>query len=191
MTLSALGIFSAAGAAQGTYEHIETAIVSGTATTAITFSGLSAYSSSYRHLQIRTTARTSTAVVVNDDALRITFNASATGYAHHYLVAYNSGVTSSAGTNQTYGILMNPTGAGASTGVWGAGVVDILDPYSTSKNTTIRTMGGASSQTATDFVIGLFSSFWNNTAAVSSITITAPNAALLAGSRFSLYGIRG
>jgi hypothetical protein len=73
---------------------------------------------------------------------------------------------------------------------FGAGVIDILDPFSTTKNKTLRGLGGITSSEATN--IALRSGSWASTSAVTSITclpFSADN--WVAGSRFSLYGIKG
>jgi hypothetical protein len=73
----------------------------------------------------------------------------------------------------------------AASNIFGASVVDILDPFESSKNTTVRTLNGGAG-----FGVGLISSFWNNTASVTSISlIPGTGANFVAGSRFSLYGV--
>jgi hypothetical protein len=71
---------------------------------------------------------------------------------------------------------------------FGAGVIDILDFSSTTKNTTTRVLAGNAGTTASvQFQSGLF----NNTAAITSMTIFGNTGNLVAGTRFSLYGIKG
>jgi hypothetical protein len=77
------------------------------------------------------------------------------------------------------------TGATATANAFGACVIDILDPFETTKNKTIRGLTGANT------VVSLSSTFWNFTTAVSSIELSAFSATnFLVGSRFSLYGIK-
>jgi hypothetical protein len=69
------------------------------------------------------------------------------------------------------------------------GVIDILDAFETTKNKTIRSFGGQVGSGAN--LILLHSGFWNNTAAISSITLGVNGAPQFAtGCRFSLYGIK-
>ena len=187
MTLSALGIFSAAGAGgvQGDYELIETQIL-GSAQASIVFSNLGTYSSTYKHLQLRGVARSSRAAFTSD-VLLTRFNAdTGSNYASHQLQGNGSSVSSGAQTSQTaiqnY-VIANDTVANN----FGSVVMDILDPYSTTKNTTTRAMVGLTSGT----FITLNSGLWMNTASVTSLTLLAQNGNLMTGSRFSLYGIRG
>ena len=66
-------------------------------------------------------------------------------------------------------------------------ILDILDPFVSSKNTTIRSLAG---KAQTNPLIHMESGFWMNTAAVTSITIDGDYSSFVAGSRFSLYGLR-
>jgi hypothetical protein len=187
MTLSALGIFSAAGAGgapafSSDYELIETAIVSGTSTSSITFSSLGTYSSTYKHLQIRMTTRdTRTSNGQNLSLLRFNSDSGA-NYSSHQLFAIGS--AGEANTTFIYGGY-NSTDANT-TGNFAGSVIDILDPFSTTKNKTTRTLTG----TATNN-IRLLSGNWRNTAPVTSIQLVADSFNYVAGSRFSLYGIKG
>jgi hypothetical protein len=183
MTLSALGIFSAAGAGgvQGDYELIETVIL-GTAQAAVTFSGLGTYSSTYKHLQIRSTERQSNAV--NESTGIITINGSAGARSHILFGTGSSVISSDEGTR----IPFYSTGANEVSGNFAGRVTEILDAYSTTKNKTLRSLVGFSSSTYNR--IFLQSGLWASTSSITSITFTSA-ANYVTGSRFSLYGIRG
>ena len=191
MTLSALGILSAAGggAAAGDYELIESSIVSGTSTSSVVFSSLGTYSSTYKHLQIRYAARSSVAATWDSGVLR--FNSdTGNNYAIHGLGGTGSGSPySEAGTTRASILLAAGGLAGNSltSNSFTGAVVDILDPYSTTKNKTTRELSGA---TGSEFRVRLGSGLWMNTASVTTIALTC-SANWLAGSRFSLYGIKG
>jgi hypothetical protein len=183
-----LGILSAAGAAvvdTDAYEFISSTILAGTAAS-VTFSSLGDYSSTYKHLQIRYAARTSRSEL--NDGLRVRVNANTTEYAQHALRGNGSTVTSSF-DNQTRLISLPVPGNTATASAFGAGVIDLLDSYSTTKNKTARGLGGiASSFNQLELQSGVFI----NTAAISSIelaSVTGNNLSI--GSRFSLYGIKG
>jgi len=191
MTLSALGIFSAAGAGGGAfasdYELIESYIL-GSNQASVNFTGLGTYSSTYKHLQVRMVTRT-VRTEINDSVIS-RFNAdTGSSYAWHRLIGNGSSVSSSSGTSQSY--ILNDATAGNTftTNGFFPAVIDILDPYSTTKNTTTRTLiGGAGSYNA----IQLNSGVWLNTASVTSFQLLPLNSAnFLTGSRFSLYGIKG
>ena len=171
----------------GDYELIETTIL-GSAASSITFSSLDTYASDYKHLQIRYVVRTDYGVT-NSDTVSLRFNAdTGANYAYHRTWGNGSGVTSGGGTGET-SIRASVSAGGPSTAnVFAAGVTDVLDAYSTSKNTTTRGINGS---TDAAFIF-LWSGLWLNTSSVSSMTLFSRNAAnLVAGSRFSLYGIRG
>ena len=77
-------------------------------------------------------------------------------------------------------------GMGLSTTIPHAHVVDILDPFSTTKNTTTRTLSGrATGGVALDSFVYL------STSAITSVQVMTNAANYLTASRFSLYGIKG
>jgi len=73
--------------------------------------------------------------------------------------------------------------------------IDLLDFYSTSKNKTVRGFSGTMSADAGGFTgkeVQLSSSFRDSTVAITAVTLDPLfGANLVAGSRFSLYGIKG
>ena len=191
MTLSALGIFSAAGAGgvPQTYELISTTVL-GSNQPSVTFSNLGTYSSTYKHLQIRSVART--AQSSNTRAIGVRVNGiSTSSYSWHLLEGDSSSVVSAAAANQTNGFIGHLAASGAAANIFGASVIDILDPFSSTKNTTLRGLSGAT--TSGENRVRLYSTLFNSTATVTSITLYSEDLTsnLVAGSRFSLYGIRG
>lgn len=179
-----LGVLAASGGgvppAEPAYELIESAILT-SGQTSITFSGLSAYASTYKHFQIRLVNFSNQA---NLCSIRINGNTTSTARAH-WLRADGSSVLSQQDGQTTVGMPIYNWLSGSTTNPAFA-VIDILDAYSTTKNKTIKTWTGTNTQ------LWLFSGFWINTDAISSITLPHPNGFdFNAGSRFSLYGIRG
>jgi hypothetical protein len=183
MRLIPLGILSSAGGGFGTYELIQTTIL-GSTTASVTFSGLDAYAAIYKHLQIRYTARAD----VDSQTMFATFNGvTGTSYAAHRLFGNGSSVTSDAFTSRAN---LFVGGNGTTSNVansFAAGVIDITDFASTTKNTTTRSLAGL---VGTASFAMLHSGLFNNTAAVTSISIFGNTGNLVTGSRFSLYGIR-
>jgi hypothetical protein len=179
-----LGILSAAGAAVGEvgdYELISSTILGGTAAS-VTFSNLGDYSSTYKHLQLRVLDRQTGAVT--EQLGSITFNAAA-GTRSHLLFGNGTSVSSinQASSMAAYGIADLDTA-----NVFTARVIDILDSFSTTKNKTLRMLHG--NVASANKRIILASGFWNNTAAITSVTMTSAST-YMTGSRFSLYGIKG
>jgi hypothetical protein len=149
--------------------------------------------STYKHLQIRYIARNSAA---NTDGYQaIQFNGDSTNgnyYFYHFIEGVGTSVSvSSGGTNA--GILAGRnSGASATSGVFGAGVIDILDYTNTNKNTVVRVLTG-SDNNGSGNVLDLSSGFWLNTAAVTSISLLAGlgGYSFVSGTQFALYGIKG
>jgi len=192
-----LGVLAVAGAGAGpvvagnAYEWLETTVLTGNQAT-ITFSNLnSTYGSTYQHLQLRMVLRTARSGQTNDTVI---FNFNGDGgsnYFYHRLRGNGSSVTSVAATNQARLEVSDAVSAGnTGANIFTPVVMDILDPFETTKNTTIRHLTG---QAATTYFgsgdIALWSGAWNNTAALTTITFDAIGD-FLTGSRFSLYGLR-
>jgi len=177
-----------AGNVAGDYELIESYIL-GSSQASVVFSNLGDYSSTYKHLQVRMVARSAKADTF--DALRFRFNAdTGNNYARHFLWGNGSGVESAGAASNNRGYLGFVDGNNATSSVYSPTIIDILDPYSTTKNKTVRALSGIRNQTQT--YVGLFSSLWMNTGSVTSLLLETDSVAnFMAGSRFSLYGIKG
>jgi len=183
-----LGFLAGSGAGfDSSYELIESVIL-GSAQSSVTFSSLGTYSSTYKHLQVRSVSRVTGAFGTVDDLM--TLNGITTNsYASHYLLGNGTTVSSGASTTRANMITYNSSaGASSASNVFGANVVDLLDAFSTSKNTTIR---GISGNRGSNTFVDIYSGLFNNTASITSVTITSGSGNFVAGSRFSLYGIKG
>jgi hypothetical protein len=183
MALFPLGILSAAGAVVGgeTYELISTTVL-GLAASSVSFSSLGDYSSTYKHLQIRGLGRL-TAVDTNQ---KMRFNGDSTSsYNNHFLYGNGSSVLSGTSGLLTAIDSYPLTASNAPANAFGAFVIDMLDAFSSTKNTTVRQLSGNNVE------IQLASGLWNNTASLTSVELLANSGNYVAGSRFSLYGIRG
>ena len=183
-----LGFWAAAGAgggAAGAFEQISTTILTGNQAS-VSFSSIP---STYKHLQLRITLRSNT---TGGSPLTLygSINGSGAGYANHNLSGINSAVSSQSSFNDGGFVMRNlvPSNSGNAANIYNAIVMDFVDYSSTSKNKTVRWLGGYSGATP---AISLGSILWANTAAISSISIDDPAGAAMAGSRFTLYGIKG
>lgn len=186
-----LGVIASANQGQfisyTSYESIATTTVGAGGVASITFSSIPA---TYQHLQIRYIARTARAN--QEDNIQLRFNSDSGGnYAAHVL--YSDGATAGAfsdGSSITFNTRSVVAAASSTSGVFGAGVIDILDYDDTSKNTTVRSLNGYDNSTTGQ--VRLSSGLWMNTAAVTSITILSANSADISQhSSFALYGIKG
>jgi hypothetical protein len=138
-------------------------------------------------LQIRGTGRTNVAGDDLDEFV-IRFNGdTGNNYATHQLQGNGSTVDSAASTSQNNINRVLAAGGLAGANIYSAFVIDILDPFEASKNTTVRTFNGISTPPR----VKLASGVWLDTDAISSISF-APSlgSTLNAGTRFSLYGLR-
>lgn len=176
-----LGILASAGQSAADYELIET-FVAGSNVSSITFSNLAAFASTYRHLQVRYVARST----VPETGIFARFNGDASSsYRTHYLLGNGSSVSSGSFGLDPRGQVGLLAGSGAAANDFRPGVIDLLDAYSTTKNKTVR--GLSASQSA----VILMSVLWVNTSSLTSWQITPDSGNFVAGSRFSLYGIKG
>jgi hypothetical protein len=182
MALFPLGILSAGGAGGETYELISTSLIT-TNTASVSFD-VSSLASTYRHLQLRVVGRDSAATDESTYFLRLNSDTTNANYNYHGLVGLGSSVIS---FSATAGITLPIAGANQTANSFIGSVYDILDPFSTTKNKTIRGLGG---HTALINRIALVSGLWRNTNSVTNITL-ASVANFVSGTRFSLYGIRG
>lgn len=155
----------------------------------VTFSNLvSSYGSDYQHLQIRFTARDNRTSYTSS-GWYMQFNGdTGSNYTGHILYGNGSSVVSynDAGwTNASLVIVGHAASANATANAFAGGVVDILDPFETTKYTTSRAL------TASPNSINLDSQLWNNTNAVDSISIIQGSSnQFVAGSRFTLIGLK-
>ena len=170
----------------GSYDLLQTEILTGSQAS-VTFSSLGDYASDYQHLQLRVAARSDR--VDNVDFLQVTFNSdSAANYSLHYLRGSGSGSPSSLGLANQSHIWAGFLGTANHTAdIFAPAVIDILDPFETSKYTTLRALGGVNSVEPN---IALFSGSWRNTNALTDITLDQFGSNFVIGSRFSLYGLR-
>jgi hypothetical protein len=176
------GILAASGAGiPSDYELIQTQIL-GSNQASVTFSNLGDYSSTYKHLQIRSVAKSGT----SNSAIFLYFNGDeATNYNWHTLVGTGSAVESG-GTTSFAGIFI--AGLPPTTG-FNASVCDVLDAYSSTKNKTILSLAGNSEGVYQS--VPVYNGAWRNTASITSIKLGSGGGILATGSRFSLYGIKG
>ncbi len=185
-----LGIMASAMSANlwqpaGAYDSLATVTVGSTAVSTITFTGIP---STYKHLQIRAISRYSGSGT-NEGGALVTLNSdTSTNYNYHLL--YGTGSATGAQGNANTNYMWGPDApfGGVTASVFGAGVIDILDYTDTNKFTTIRALTGYDANGSG--LMALASGAWRNTAAVTSITFTAPSSqSFVQYSSFALYGI--
>ena len=185
-----LGVLAVAGAggavAGGTYDLIETTVLAGTAAS-VTFSNLGIYANTYQHLQVRVLGRTGEAANSFTGVYSRLNSDSGANYTAHYLLGNGSTVTSVRDTETTWALTGLTARNSMTADAFSATIIDLLDPFETTKNKTFRALTGTA---ASANRIALVSALWLSTASVTSWTILPAGNNYIAGSRFSLYGMR-
>lgn len=164
------------------YESIATVYPTGTT---ITFSSIP---STYTHLQIRGISRTNNPGSVDNVVIR--FNGdTGTNYSWHQLAGDGSSASAGGESSKNYILIgLFPSGS-TNSSTFGSHVIDILDYANPNKNTTARALSGYDLNGSGQLV--LRSGLWQNTAAITSITITQLSSySYSSNSVFELYGIR-
>ncbi len=182
--------FGAFALVPNSYESIATTTLSSSASS-VTFSSIPA---TFEHLQIRAIARnTGTG---NDVFTALRFNGtggSTFQYATHYL--FGTGSTTVAGANapsvtDIFSMVTWGSGSSMNSNVFSAGIIDILDYRSTSKNKTVRTLSGVDGNGPGQ--IDLTSGLWfASPVAVTQIELLPQSGSFAQYSSFALYGIKG
>jgi hypothetical protein len=190
VTPISLGIFASAnqGAAAGSFESIATVTVGAGGSSSVTFSSIPA---TYTHLQIRNIARTTASQ--DRDSIKLTFNSdTGSNYARHSLWGSGSAASAYGAASEAYVLLTDFAAASATASIYGAAITDILDYANTNKYKTVRSLGGVDLNAAVTVYDGLNSGLWQNTNAITSITLTPFTGSNFAQySHFALYGIKG
>lgn len=152
----------------------------------ITFSSIP---STYTHLQIRYNARTSRTATSEDVNLQVNSD-TGNNYSWHLLYGDGSSPVVSAASTTFRMLAPGVAGANATSGIFGVGVIDILDYANTNKFKTIRALGGNDRNGAGEIMYE--SGNWRNTNAITSLTLTpAAGTNFVQYSSFVLYGIKG
>ena len=182
-------------APSGAYDSIAT-VTLGTSASTISFTSIP---STYTHLVLRGSIQSNRGSY-NIDNATVRFNSdSGANYSRHNVNASASTTTApeAYGTGgATFGGPI-PVVTGVATSVFNGFVMDVLDYANTSKYKTMRILagydvngtGGTGSFGGT---VGLYSGAWQNTAAITSITLApVDGTAFTQYSTVSLYGIKG
>jgi len=168
------------------YELLDTVVI-GLKQTSIVFSSIS---SEYKHLQIRMMTRCDYSGDSSDIYMRVNGDSTAANYVHHGL--YSTG--SAAGSESQVGInpgarVAQSAGSTFTSGVYFPAITDITDYANSSRNKTMKTLSG---NTGTYNRFWFTSELWRSTAPITSLTfVLATGSSFIAGSRISIYGLRG
>lgn len=169
-------------APEGAYDSLATVTLSGTATS-ITFAGIP---TGYKHLQVRYIGRTDWATAGADFLYSLNGDTTNSNYAYHRLGGEGSVAFAQASTSSRIVGINNGANAGAN--MFAAGVMDILDYSSITKNKTIRNLVGSDRNGSG--LVALYSNLYISTSAVTSISLITENGSWVANSQFALYGVK-
>ena len=171
-------------ASTNSYESIATVTVGAGGSASVSFSSIP---STYKHLQIRALSRTDRAVTYTSNIIRFNSDTTNTNYSQHELLGNGTAASAGGGANSPIYTLIPGTSTTAS--VFEGDVIDILDYADTNKYKTVRILSGYDGNGSGVAFFG--SGSWRNTAAISSISLTATSGNIVQYSSFALYGIKG
>jgi hypothetical protein len=168
-------------------EYLIASTILSEASPSVTFDNLGQFAGVYKHLKLVGVARTARTASQGDN-LSVQFNGdTGSNYRWHLLLGTGSSVLSLASAQGTETLPFWVNSNTSPTGAFGVGEVDILDAFSSNKNTVIRSLTGTA---GAEVNIRLTSGLWINTASLTSLRVYSVNGSnLLQGSRFSLYGV--
>jgi hypothetical protein len=169
------------------YESIASATGTGSSGT-ITFSSIP---STYKHLQIRYTAKIASGGGTDIVPIILRFNGNTSAvYRSHYLTGNGTTASASAdGSAQTGGYILI-SDSGTASNIQGVGIVDVIDYASSTKNKTVRVFQGMD-KNASGGVVRLSSTGFYDTTAISSIDFITLSGSFNTTTEFALYGIKG
>ena len=175
------GLLSGAGAPASTtsYESIATVTVGAGGSSSISFTSIP---STFKHLQVRAISKNSSST--NTNAV-LSLNGNAIGYRHYI---YGDGTTAGAGAAANGEGVISATSA--SSNVFGAFVMDILEYTNTNINKTVRVLQGVDENGSGVLAFNSFL-YSTNTNAITSLTLTSSGTNFVQYSSFALYGIKG
>lgn len=141
--------------------------------------------SGYTHLKVVVSSRTNTTTGAWDNVY-ITFNGTSSGYSQRIIYGNGSAVQSDTGSSTSIRTVYSNT---ATQGSNYLSANEIYIPNYLSSNNKIALMDSAVEQNTTTGHLSMASALWENTNAITSITLAPPANTFSVGSTFSLYGI--
>lgn len=182
-TLAGIIASSGGAAAGGDYQSISTVSVGSGGSSSISFTSIP---STYQHLQVRYFSRNA---AVTDTVLARFNSDSGSNYAWHSLRGNGASASAAASSSQSAMEMPFASYSGTTSNVFGGYVLDVLDYANTSKNKTLRILGGADLNGSGSIFFN--SGLWMSTSAISTITIYPSTGNFDQYSSFALYGIKG
>ena len=167
------------GGAATSYESIATVTVGAGGSSTISFTSIP---STYKHLQVRLTSLTTSAV-----STYAYFNTGSGTYSWHELSGNGSSAAATAGSSTN--IFYVGYNASTTANYTGAAIMDILDYANTNKNKTVRILSGSDANGSG--IVYFRSGLWQVTTAIDAINITMGTGGFAQNTHAALYGIKG
>lgn len=178
-----LGIIAASlQLSNAAFDSIQTVTVGSGGSSSISFNSIPA---GYKHLQIRASYKCASNGWIY---ARANNDSTYTNYMTHYVEGSGSGTNAaSQQIGSITGLAMN-YGQSNGSSIFDVTILDILDYSNTSKNKTARSLRGCDNNGSG--YVGLQSSLWINTSAISQLEIFVNGSTFNQFSTFALYGIK-
>ena len=175
-----------------TYKLIATA-TAGASTSSLDFTAIPG---TYTDLLLKVSGRTTDTSQIRDYFL-LRFNSSATGYSRTWLAGYdNSNVTSGAGVTETYGFCGGINGFLSLANTFGNAEI-YIPSYASSVQKMYNADCSGGYNGATTYLTNIANVIWDNTAAITSISlfpangsVSSPSGNWAQNSTAYLYGIK-
>lgn len=185
-------------AGNAAYDPVAHQLISSTVLTSdqstVTISNIDAYASTYKHLQLVMLLKGQGSSASTRLGLRV--NGSTSVMPRHGLGANGATVFSWTGGAMSNATVITDR-ISRLTNNYSPVVVDILEPFNTAKNTTFKIHTSNVDSSSSESALSTQSCVYLNTENISSLAFACGNqswadeAGFAAGSRFSLYGIKG
>ena len=157
--------------------------------TSVTFSSLG----SYKHLQLRISAKSTRSTTYTNDDIKLNFNGdTGSNYAYHRITGEDTTADADATSSGSYLKVSSVQSDGGLSGAanYGGLIVDILDYADDgNKNSTVMGTSGLTEAPIGKNRVTFFMGMWNNTDDVTSIALAPANGDFIRGSEITLYGI--
>lgn len=168
-----------------TYVAIATVTVGSGGSSTIEFTSIPA---TYSDLVIKLSSRISTAA--GREGIKLTFNSNTSSYSYRRLYGYDSNQTGSDNaSSQAFILIGNTTADGATASTFGNHEIYIPN-YTSSNNKSTSADAVAENNDASNWQVTLGAGLWANSAAITSITLTANANNFMQYSTATLYGIK-
>lgn len=141
----------------------------------------------YTHLQLRIFGRGNTSFSEGLSTYLFINNDGASNYSWHRMRGNGASVFSDNGSSVGVISIQATVGDTGVSNVFGVSIIDILDYTNTTKNKTIKAVGGVDRNGSGNAC--LISGLWRSTSAINQVRVITDSTTWLQGTRVDLYGV--